>query len=389
MLVIAGKNNIAVNALAYAKKNSGVEIAVVCNENDDGAHGWQRSLKKTAQDCGVRIVSLTDAYDCADVFISLEFDKIIKPEKFSKARAYNIHFSLLPKYKGMYTSIWPILNYEKESGVTLHEIDAGIDTGPIVAQKKFSILDSDRASDLYCSYLKYGYELFTENFANVLFGHMASRDQSRDSSTYYSKSSLDLKSFQICFNQTAHTVRKQIFSFCFRPYQLPIVDEKKIVGAEILGERSLLKPGMVLRQGSFFIDFATIDYNIRLYFDRIADLHQFSSCGVHEADELLNGFAGVHDRNDRGWSPIIVAAYNGNVEVVKYLLRRGANVNDVNFNGTSVLMFAKEFVLRSRCKEIFDLLTASGANIGQKDFFGKSLSDYLTHAEIEYLGINR
>lgn len=71
-------------------------------------------FKKTAHDYGVKEISLEDAYDNATYFISLEFDRLVKPELFKKGKPYNIHFSILPKYKGMYTSIWPILNGEKK-----------------------------------------------------------------------------------------------------------------------------------------------------------------------------------------------------------------------------------------------------------------------------------
>jgi methionyl-tRNA formyltransferase len=56
----------------------------------------------------------------------------------------------------MYTSAWPILNGEDETGVTLHEIDEGIDTGNIIDQISFPITEDDTARDLYFKYLKYG-----------------------------------------------------------------------------------------------------------------------------------------------------------------------------------------------------------------------------------------
>ena len=73
------------------------------------------------------------------LFMSVEYDRIIKPALFASSRLYNVHFSLLPKYRGCNTAVWPILNGEAEHGVTLHEIDAGIDSGPIVAQRSFPI----------------------------------------------------------------------------------------------------------------------------------------------------------------------------------------------------------------------------------------------------------
>ena len=48
----------------------------------------------------------------------------------------------------MYTSYWPIKNGEKKSGVTLHKIDSGIDTGDIISQLSFDI-DEDTLFSLY------------------------------------------------------------------------------------------------------------------------------------------------------------------------------------------------------------------------------------------------
>ena len=59
--------------------------------------------------------------------------EIIKTKNFKSNKLFNLHFSLLPSYKGMHTSAFPILNGEKYSGVTIHKIDNGIDTGDIIA----------------------------------------------------------------------------------------------------------------------------------------------------------------------------------------------------------------------------------------------------------------
>ena len=57
--------------------------------------------------------------------------------------AYNIHPSLLPKYKGLNPWNEIFRNHESESGVTLHRITQEIDGGPIVSQKKIIIEPSD------------------------------------------------------------------------------------------------------------------------------------------------------------------------------------------------------------------------------------------------------
>ena len=135
IICIAGKNDIAVEILLYLldrtiKKEN---IYVIPNKTDDGKNNWQRSLLKNANELNINIASLEQVYNIENLlFLSLEFDKIINPLNFRTKQLFNIHFSLLPKYKGMFTSILPILNNDKITGVTFHRIDKGIDTGDII-----------------------------------------------------------------------------------------------------------------------------------------------------------------------------------------------------------------------------------------------------------------
>ena len=133
-ICIAGKNEIAVHGLNEATKMFPKnKIIALCDLNDEGFDTWQPSYKKFANFMGIDIVKLEDCYKIQDlVFISLEYHRLIKPKQFSTKELYNIHFSKLPEYKGMYTSAWPLLTGTNASGVTLHKIDEGIDTGEII-----------------------------------------------------------------------------------------------------------------------------------------------------------------------------------------------------------------------------------------------------------------
>jgi methionyl-tRNA formyltransferase len=387
MIVIAGKNNIAVKAVDYLIHHATKDIAVICNQTDDGVDTWQRSLLNYAKSNGIKIINLKQAYAESEVFISLEFDKIVKPDMFKKARAYNIHFSNLPKYKGMYTSIFPILNGENSGGVTLHEIDAGIDTGPIIDQIIFPINSSFRARDLYREYLNYSFELFIKNLIPIISGVYSTRVQQWQESSYYSKNSVKFPSIFIDLNQTAANIIRQIYAYSFREYQMPVVRGKRIAEALVLESRSLKKPGTLLSQNENSLIISTIDFDLQLFYDRVEWISRFSNCNVIKARSLLNNLAGVNDRNHMGWSPLIVAAYSGNHEVVKFLLDSGALINDENYNGTSVLMYAKDYALQARDKTSFDRLVKVGSDIEKRDFYGKSLKDYLQLADIDFLGI--
>ena len=64
------------------------------------------------------------------------------------ARLIVFHASLLPKYRGFAPVQWPLLNGEKQSGVTMFFAADEVDSGDIIGQKSFEILDSDCAADV-------------------------------------------------------------------------------------------------------------------------------------------------------------------------------------------------------------------------------------------------
>ena len=77
--------------------------------------------------------------------------QIYKKEALSVPRfgVINKHCSLLPHYQGVYPVFWALLNSEKETGVTLHLMDEHVDKGPILKQKRISILPADTFHSLY------------------------------------------------------------------------------------------------------------------------------------------------------------------------------------------------------------------------------------------------
>lgn len=77
-----------------------------------------------------------------ELIIAVHLRKILRKEIFSQAArgAINVHPSLLPKYRGLSPQHQAILHGDDESGVTVHFINADIDTGEIIVQKNFRFL---------------------------------------------------------------------------------------------------------------------------------------------------------------------------------------------------------------------------------------------------------
>lgn len=282
-LCIAGKNDIAVDVLEYALMQNiyqNDEVVVICNKTETGVNDWQKSLRYYSQKWGIKEISLEDAYTLSDIiFLSLEFDRIVKPHKFMTKHLYNIHFSALPKYKGMYTSALPILNHEKETGVTFHKIDNGIDTGDIVDQIIFPIEFNDTARDLYLKYIKHGTQLAISELKRIkeLGKNLPAIKQDGKESTYYSRKAINYSNpIIINLNDTALGVHDQIRAFSFREYQMPKVFDKTIVGSEITEIRSIKKAGSLILSKDNYMLVATIDFDIKLYYQDDMDMKKIA-----------------------------------------------------------------------------------------------------------------
>ena len=79
-----------------------------------------------------------------DLLFTCRFELISKSVFNSpKYGSVNLHPSLLPKYRGVHPLSWAIINDESEAGVSIHKIDEGVDTGPLLLQKSFAIRDHD------------------------------------------------------------------------------------------------------------------------------------------------------------------------------------------------------------------------------------------------------
>lgn len=383
-ICIAGKNNIAVNVLEYLLHTLNYDINkifVIPNKTDTGEDTWQRSLLKYAKLYNIRVVNLQDIYMYHDlVFLSLEFDTIITPNKFHSQLLYNIHFSLLPKYKGMFTSIMPILNNDLISGVTLHKIEQGIDTGDIIAQKKFTIDLNDNSRDIYFKYLALGSSII-KKYLPLLIQNKAltGTKQSAYNSSYYSKQSINFTNLVIDLNQTAIHIHNQIRAYNFKEYQQPNIFGSEIISSKILTIFSNQKPGKVIFENEISYTISTIDYNLVLYKDKSADL--FKACeegNITEVHNLLQIPKIINVQNKYGWTPLIVAIYNNHIDIVKTLLINGADIQMKNFKGTTCLMYAKSSFMKHNDPALLNLILSLDNNILQKDNEGKNIIDYCT-----------
>ena len=96
------------------------------------------------------------------------------------APAYGLHASLLPDYRGGTPLVWSMINGEEKTGITLFQMDGGVDTGPIVGQMVEPIYQSDTIATLYARIEDKGCELLRKAFPKVLQGEITPLQQNHE-----------------------------------------------------------------------------------------------------------------------------------------------------------------------------------------------------------------
>ena len=105
----------------------------------------------------------------ADIAVVVAYGRIL-PESFLKAfpkGAVNVHFSLLPKYRGAAPVNWAIARGEKSTGVSTMHMDAGLDTGDILLQRETAIGEAETAPELMERLSVEGAELLSETLRTL------------------------------------------------------------------------------------------------------------------------------------------------------------------------------------------------------------------------------
>jgi len=133
------------------------------------------TLKKTALKRAIPYYSnfscITDRNLAVDYLFSI-INPFIIPDKilknFVNLRAFNYHYSLLPKYAGMNSTTWAILNNEKYHGISWHEISSGIDEGNIFKQVKIPIGKNETALSLNVKCANAAYNSFKELVVDII-----------------------------------------------------------------------------------------------------------------------------------------------------------------------------------------------------------------------------
>jgi len=99
----------------------------------------------------------------------------------------NVHTSLLPKYRGAAPIQWAIANGETETGVTVMKMDTGLDTGPIVSQRRTTISPADDSTTLHDRLARLGAELLEQTIPDFITGKIQPQPQPAEGASHAPK----------------------------------------------------------------------------------------------------------------------------------------------------------------------------------------------------------
>jgi methionyl-tRNA formyltransferase len=123
----------------------------------------------------------------------------------------NVHTSLLPKYRGAAPIQWAIADGEKETGVTIMKMDAGLDTGPILSTSRTPITPADDSQVLHDRLAQLGAELLAGTIPSFAAGKILPQPQPSEGATYAAK--IKKEDAQIDWNFPAEKIFNRLRAF--------------------------------------------------------------------------------------------------------------------------------------------------------------------------------
>lgn len=225
-ILLVGKHELACRLWAELRTAPGVELGAVTSRSEDGGGGGRASLKADLAAAGTQPLNVDFTHAellrvvhswRPDLLLSAGYDKIIRAEVLDVVpECLNVHFGMLPKYRGSYSIPWAILNREDRIGVTLHRISPGIDDGPIVLQEGVVNDPARSCRDLYLEAVERGVQLVSRFLSESRGGETRTVPQDERAATYHSPEFPH--GYRIPWRQTATYVYDYIRACHFPPF---------------------------------------------------------------------------------------------------------------------------------------------------------------------------
>ena len=278
-IIFAGTPEFSVSPL-QALLESGHEVIAVYTQPDRPA-GRGRELKpspvkQVALDAGISVhqpVNFKNDEDLelleslqADLMVVVAYGLIL-PQRVLDAPRYgcfNIHASVLPRWRGAAPIQRAIQAGDVETGVTIMQMEAGLDTGPMLLVEKIPIGENETAGELHDRLAPLGASALIQTIELLLAGKLQPESQNDELAVYAHK--LDKKEAEIDWQQSAQQINRDIRAFNPWPVSYTKLDNKtfRIWESSVLDTQKMAVPGTVIATSADGIDVVTGDGCLRI-----------------------------------------------------------------------------------------------------------------------------
>jgi len=192
-----------------------------------------------------------------DLIVVVAYGQILPPAilDLPPHGCLNVHTSLLPKYRGAAPIQWAVANGDPETGVSIMKMDAGLDTGPIIAQSRTAILPADDSATLHDRLAQLGADLLVRTIPDYVSGTVQPVPQPSEGASYAAK--IKKEDGRIDWQLPAQTILNRLRAFTPWPGAFTFLDgkllkiwkarfAKEILHPEVSLVEQGLKPGTIL-----------------------------------------------------------------------------------------------------------------------------------------------
>jgi methionyl-tRNA formyltransferase len=304
-IVFAGTPEFAVESLAILHKSNHEIVAVYCQPDRPKGRGKVLSacpVKLYAEENNLLVIQPEDFSELEnqerfsllkpDVMVVVAYGQILPKNTLQTPRlgCLNIHASLLPRWRGAAPIERAILAGDKETGISIMQMNEGLDTGNVLLEKKHLISEFETSQTLTDNLSSLGADTIIEALSNL--SDLKARPQNNNDASYAKK--ILKNEAQIDWNQSAETISRIIRAFNPRPIAQTNAKAKqfennvlRITEAEVIQDKTIQAPGTIIEYGKGFCYVATANGVLSLKKVQLAGKKEVSIKDFNNAYQLI------------------------------------------------------------------------------------------------------
>ena len=198
-IIFCGNNMRSISCLSHLIKSKDIDIKLVV-AHFKNSKGYYKSIKDTAKKNKIKCISPKNINSSGtlkilksykpDLMVLVGYSQnILKAKTFEipKFGTINLHASPLPMYRGAAPLNWMVINGEKKGGISIIQVDKGVDTGAILEQKFFKIKENENINELTHKVNNLYPKLLLETIKKINTYKIRKKNQNINSGSFFSK----------------------------------------------------------------------------------------------------------------------------------------------------------------------------------------------------------